>query len=120
SSVRVHNCSPVAASMPYAFARASPKYAAYPPDAPDPLDPAAPLGPITIPVRTPAFAWNVQTMQPLFASMAYTVPLWLPTKPRPPARVGAARAVTAFGNPTAHLSVSFGVCSADTPASAAG
>src|SRR5262245_26139782 len=59
-------------------------------------------------------------MQPLLASSAYTVPLWLPTKTRPPATVGIPRAVTALGKPNAHFNVSFGVCSAVNPASAAG
>src|SRR5437867_9296406 len=71
---------------------------------------------MTMPVRTGPFAWNVQCVQPVFASSAYTMPLWLPTNTRPPATVGSARAVTALGNPNAHFSVSFGTWSAVMPA----
>src|SRR5579872_787438 len=113
SSCRVQIGSPVAASRPYAFARPSPKYAPNFPGAPG-------RGPITIPDRTAAFAWKVQIVQPLFASSAYTVPFWLPTNTRPPATVGSARAVVAFGNPNAHFSVSFGTFSALRPAWSAG
>src|SRR5438552_4043024 len=63
SIARVQSCSPVAASSAYAVARPSPKYAANLPAAPG-------RGPMTIPVRTAAFAWYVQTMQPLLASSA--------------------------------------------------
>ena len=64
--------------------------------------------PIVMPLRTPDFAWNVQIVQPLFASSAYTTPLWLPTNSRPPATVGSARADVALGNPNAHFNTSFG------------
>src|SRR5579864_5806380 len=71
---------------------------------------------MTMPDRTAALAWNVHIVQPLLASSAYTVPLWLPTNTRPPATVGSARAVVAFGNPNAHFSVRRGTWSGLMPA----
>ena len=77
-------------------------------------------GPTVIAERTAACAWNVQMVQPLAASSAYTMPLWLPTNRRPPATAGCARADVALGKPKAHFSVSVGICAAVRPASAAG
>ena len=59
---------------------------------------------MTMAVRTLDLALNVQIVQPVFASSEYTVPSWLPTKTRPPATVGRARANVALGNPNAHFS----------------
>jgi hypothetical protein len=55
-------------------------------------------------------------MQPLSASSAKTVPFWLPTNKRLPTTVGCAQADVASGNPNAHLSVTFGRSSAESPA----
>jgi hypothetical protein len=43
---------------------------------------------MTIAVRTPASAWNVQNVQPVAASSEYTAPVWLPMNTRPPATAG--------------------------------
>src|SRR5262249_49881944 len=61
-------------SREYALAFASPKYTAL----------AAPVPPTTGVERTPASASKAHTMQPDFASSAYTTPLRLPTYARFP------------------------------------
>src|SRR5437762_12386247 len=76
-------------------------------------------GPITIDARIPAFAANVQMLQPLAASSEYTIPFWLPTNRRPPAIVGCAHADAVSGNPSAHLRWSLGTCEAVSPACSA-
>src|ERR1700688_3645708 len=51
-------------------------------------------------------------MQPLFASSAYTVPFWLPTKTQPPTMVGCAHADAASGKPKGHFNSRCGSCAA--------
>src|SRR5689334_13068900 len=67
----------------------------------------------------PAPALNVQMMHPVLASSEYTVPSWLPTKTRPPATVGGAKAIVVPGKPKAQRSTSLGTSAADNPACAA-
>src|SRR5689334_13963095 len=64
-------------------------------------------------------ALNVQNVQPVFASSAYTVPFCAPTNTRPPATVGCAYAETVSGNPNAHFSFRLGTCDAVKPACSA-
>src|SRR5688572_23436743 len=70
-------------------------------------------GPMEIAARMPCCAWNIQCVQPVFASSANTAPLSLPTNSRPPATAGWARAELTPGKPNAHLSVSFGTDAAE-------
>src|SRR5689334_23635903 len=65
-------------------------------------------------------ALNVQNVQPVFASSAYTVPFCAPTNTRPPTTVGCAYAEIVSGNPNAHFSFRFGTCAAAMPACSAG
>src|SRR6476620_6607409 len=65
-------------------------------------------GPTEIAARMLAWALNVQYVQPVFGSNAYTVPEWLAMNRRPPAIAGCDRACITFGMPNAHLSFSFG------------
>src|ERR1700730_5168865 len=74
SILRTQICCPVSASTAYALALLSPKYTAYR-FAPD----AALYGPTVIADRAAACARNVQYVQPVFASRAYTVPFSLAT-----------------------------------------
>src|SRR5688500_17570018 len=71
-------------------------------------------GPTDIAVRTLCCAWNVQYVQPVFASSENTAPLSLPTKTRPPTTAGWARAELTPAKPNAHFSVSFGTAAAES------
>ena len=75
--------------------------------------------PMVTAARTLAAAGKYQWMQPVEASSAYTLPLWLPTKTRPPTTVGWASAATSPGKPNAHFSFRRGTCAAVSPAAAA-
>src|SRR5215471_12794292 len=55
-----------------------------------------------------ACALNVQYVQPVFGSSAYTIPESLAMYSRPPAMAGCDRAWVTFGTPKAHLSFSLG------------
>src|SRR5262245_36921335 len=55
-----------------------------------------------------ACALNVQYVQPIFGSSAYTIPESLAMYSRPPAMAGCDRAWVTFGMPKAHLSFSLG------------
>src|SRR5215831_246505 len=97
-------------SREYALALASPKYSAL----------AAPVPPTTGVERTPASASNAHTMQPDFASSAYTTPLRLPTYARLPATLTCDPDADTPGIPKAHFSLRRGTAAGDNPAVAAG
>src|SRR4029434_6625306 len=59
-----------------------------------------------------AWALNVQYVQPVFGSSAYTVPESLAMNKRPPAIAGWDLACMTFAMPKAHFSFSFGTSTA--------
>jgi hypothetical protein len=77
------------------------------------------LDPIVTAARMALCVLNVQNVQPVFASSAYTVPFCAPTNTRPPATVGCAYAETVSGNPNAHFSFRVGTWAALKPACSA-
>ncbi len=96
---------PVSASSAKTFAFKSPMYTAN----------FRPTGATLGAVRTPPSALNVQCVQPVSASSAYTVPLSLPTNTRPATMAGLPYACVPPGKPKAHFSFSFGTSSAVIP-----
>src|SRR5262245_6152824 len=63
----------------------------------------------------PAFVWNIQYVQPLFASSAKRSPLSLPTNNRLPRTAGCDRAELTPGNPKAHFNFRRGIIGAVRP-----